>query len=232
MPIKKTYKKKPRARKAVPRKSVKAITRTTKFLDTVNLGGGFPMKLKVTHKYCQTLDLVSSLGITGHYLFSCNGMYDPDVTGIGGQPMAYDQISVLYDHYQVIGAKFTARILPSSAGNPAMQVGVRINDSTVTGQSFLQLKENNGACTRVISSGATSDKPTVIVCHWSPKKVFGGSILAQEDMKGTISSNPIEQSYFQLFNQCFDGISSGSLTFAIEIEYIAIWTEFKAIARS
>lgn len=38
-------------------------------------------------------------GVVGSYVFQINGPYDPNVTGIGHQPLGFDQLMLMYEHY-------------------------------------------------------------------------------------------------------------------------------------
>ena len=69
---------------------------------------GFPKTLKFIHKYCDNVSVSGSAGIPFKYQFSCNGLYDPNITGTGHQPMYFDQVTPIYNQYRVIGAKARA----------------------------------------------------------------------------------------------------------------------------
>jgi len=71
----------------------------------VSLGLGFPKIVKMTHRYSETIRMVSSAGVPQFQRFRANGMYDPNQTAGGHQPLFYDQMSVLYNHWKVIGAR-------------------------------------------------------------------------------------------------------------------------------
>jgi len=47
--------------------------------------------------------------------WSCNNIYDPDVTGIGEQPMGFDQLATRYHHWAVAASKITVTAYPVTA---------------------------------------------------------------------------------------------------------------------
>lgn len=59
--------------------------------NNVSLGLGFPKIVKMTHRYFENATLVTSAGGTPAFQrFRANGMYDPNQTGTGHQPMFYE----------------------------------------------------------------------------------------------------------------------------------------------
>lgn len=67
----------------------------------------FPEKNLVKHKYADnvTMPAAAGAGQAQIYTFMCNGMYDPDVTGTGHQPMFRDEMVAKYEAYTVLSSK-------------------------------------------------------------------------------------------------------------------------------
>lgn len=198
---------------------------------SVNLGTGFPSTTKITHKYADLSSLTSTTGSTVTYVFSCNGMYDPNITGTGHQPMYFDQMSALYDHYTVIGSRLKISWLPEAiTGNDRAVCGVFVNDDTSTTPTILGLIEQNSS--KVLYFSPTSSGEQILYSYWSPKKTFGiDQVTGLSNFQGTSSSNPTEQSTWTLFYQNVAAATS-TVFFQVEIEYIAMWTELKDVATS
>lgn len=195
----------------------------------VTTGIGFPKKMLMTHKYSQHV-LQQSTGGLVTFDFSANGMYDPNISGGGHQPMYFDQMAVLYDHYHVIGSSIKVYFPPDA--DIQYVCGVYLNDNTSMVPTSWDGVVEQTQCKRYFVY-PTAVKPTCITQKWSAKKVFGGSILGNEELQGDAASNPPEQSYYTFFFQPTDKIgSTGSLPIIIEIRYIAIWSELKDVAQS
>lgn len=188
--------------------------------------------IKITHRYCQTFNNVSSTGVTAVQRFRTNGMYDPDQTGTGHQPMFFDQLAALYNHYVVIGSKITVKCVPSTSTTVPQFVGVNINDdsSLPGGVDVNTINEQPDSVFRQIAYAP--DKPITITRKWSAKKRFGGSILANTELQGTPTTDPTEQSFFTLYNVAVDGASNVGCWMTVTIEYIAIWKELKDVGGS
>lgn len=189
-------------------------------------GIGFPDKLCMKHKYVESVNLVGTAGALASYIFSCNGMYDPNSTGTGHQPSYFDAMCGIYNHYTVIGSVLRVTLGQTATTNIATLVGAYINDdgtivpTTAAGcceqsrnvTSFLLLNDNNSK---------------TLTLKWSAKGTFGGSILANDNLEGTAAANPTEASTFNLFAQTTDLTSTAGVACLVEIEYIAVWHELK-----
>lgn len=198
---------------------------------TVNVGLGFPKKLMMTHKYSEVIVPTCSSGALSTYTFSCNSLYDPNVTSTGHQPMYFDQLTALYDHYTVIGAVAIFKVTHLVPSNYSARVGCFINDdSTVTPSTMDALCENSLSRHRLLAAGQTT--PVTFTMKWSAKKTFGGSILANDNLQGSASASPTEQSMFTLMLQPTDSITTSSFVVDVSIKYTAIWDELKDIASS
>ena len=57
----------------------------------------FPDTLQTTLRYQETLSLSSTSGSLFGYIYNLNGLYDPNHTGVGHQPLYFDQLT---DHLQ------------------------------------------------------------------------------------------------------------------------------------
>ena len=194
-------------------------------------GVGFPKKMMMTHKYQETISLSIPIGVVMQkYFISCNSMYDPNATSTGHQPLYFDQMTALYDHYVVIGSRCTVTFPPPNDQN--LNVGVYIDDDASNSlTSSDTVAEQTQATRRLISPNATM--PIKITKKWSAKKFFGGSILSNTDLQGTVSANPVEQSFFMIYAQSQATPAAGyTYNVIVSVEYIAIWKELKEVAGS
>jgi len=172
----------------------------------------------------------SPSGALSNYQFSCNGLYDPNISGTGHQPLYFDQMTALYNHYTVIGSKINIRVVPTAASEDLFYAGAYINDdATAIYSDHSAITENSLGVGKVVP--ASSQDVTSFSRKWSAKKMFGGSVLNNTLMKGTSVANPTEQSYYNLVVQAI-GTASVTATVFVDITYIAVWTELKEVAQS
>lgn len=199
--------------------------------NNVRMGLGFPKKITFTHKYHETVNLTVAAGVVGIYNFSCNGMFDPNITGTGHQPLYYDQMTALYDHYTVIGSKMRVKLVQALGNQPAVRIATYINDdATVTPARIDTLGEQSSGKQFLIPP-ASVDSYT-LTNSWSAKKTFGGSVLGNDNLQGTSGTNPTEQSYYTIAFQAADESTTVTMFAEVDITYIAVWDELRDVSSS
>jgi len=192
----------------------------------ISLGAqGFPKKLKVVHKYVTNL-VGTAAGVSFNYQFSCNGLYDPDITSIGHQPLYFDQMTNVYNHYTVFRSKCTFKIVMTSV--PCL-VTHYLDDDTSFSVATASAEQSTSTAT-VHSQIAV--RPTVLTRVWNAKQFFGGDIFDNDNLQGSNAANPNEQTYFTLNISSMDGVSLPAYTVLVEIVYEAVWDELRNIAQS
>lgn len=187
---------------------------------------GFPKKLKATLRYVETVTISLSATDEARYLFSCNGLYDPNITGTGHQPMYFDQLMAIYDHYTVIGSKITAVLLNAGpAGGANIYLGV--DDDASVNAGFLMERS-------MYVSTATNDQsgPKTLNNNWSASKTFGGSILGNDNLQGTVATNPTEVSNYVISVRTPGVVTDESFNFQVTIDYTTIFDELQSISGS
>ena len=198
----------------------------------LSLSAGFPNKILVKHKYCQNVGLTSTTGTFASTQFKCNGMFQPPASG-GHQPMYFDQMTALYDHFVVIASKCKIIVSPDSASamtKPAV-VGLYVNDDTsVQYTSTTGVQEYQKGKTKLINWNAV--KPISLSEYWSAKKYFGKNPLSNDNLQGSASADPAEMSYYTICLQDVTTTQTCTVDILVEIEYIAIWKELKDISQS
>lgn len=231
MAPRKNYKKKSVAKKPYKKKTYTYNKKYDVPRNSVALGKGFPKMIKMTHRWVENSILACTSGIVGKVFFSCNGMYDPNVSiGSTHQPMFFDQMTALYNHYTVIGSKITVRMTPLNTSAVAGLVGIQINDDTTASTDVQTIAETTGSVYKVHAAG--SNNSLVLKKNWSCIKNFGKNPLANDELKGTSAANPTEQQYYNVFLQAVDAVSSVSYYITVTVDYIAVWRELKDIAGS
>lgn len=187
---------------------------------------GFPAQLRMKHRYATNIAVTSTTGSLANYLFSCNGMFDPDITGSGHQPMYFDQLTAIYNHYTVVASTIKVTISCTSVPtNPCQAVLYFEDDTTVTPANTIAGQESGTAVTKIIPAGSTDVHK--MYKSWN-SIMFGPDAVDNDNLQGSVSSNPSEQTYF-----CFQwaGIASQTqqATINFEVVYDAVWKELKSL---
>ena len=192
-----------------------------------------PTSFRYTGRYHSYKDIGGVAVLNVGQRVSCNGLFDPDKTGIGHQPMGFDQVMPLYDHYVVIGAKITIQFTNEGDVVPA-QVGCYINDATTSLTSVDEICENGYNKSMVLGVRGQSDSTKTMVVKLNPNKFLGRTKpLADPQLKGTITANPAEECYFDIWASPNDGVSTmGSVIARYTVEYVALFIEPRKLTTS
>lgn len=229
------------------RSLAKRVPRKARRLETMqfnSFGNPMPVHADVEFKYVDriTIDAAGS-GAIASYLFSANGMYDPDISGTGHQPLGFDQwlgtssTTGFYNHYTVTSSKIRLQIWSQAADNTGLSiVTCGFADDTTTGTDFNNILENptfTRTCLGAVGSGhdvASLEKT------FDASKYFGltrESLYAKDSVKGNQAANPSEQAYFLISNTSAAlNQNPASVTILVEIIYKAHLTERKELPGS
>lgn len=168
------------------------------------------------------------------HVFTANGMYDPNITGTGHQPMGFDQLMQLYEHYTVTNAKITVSFVNTTSGESGY-VGIAIFPDATVETSPSKLVEN-GMIKRAYLAKASGDSKSQQTLTMSTRiaRVNGRpeSIVGDDLFRGDVSTNPTEQSYFHVFIYNIDTVNTITARADVLIEYDAVFTEPKKLSQS
>lgn len=184
-------------------------------------GFGFPKLLRMSHRYIDYAITSNTAGTMANYLFRCNGMFDPNVSITGHQPMYYDNLTALYNHWFVFKSKLSLELLVDKDCNFVLY----IDDDASTVSTITTAAEQPTAKSMVLSHLATT--PKVVTMSWDAKSFFGGDVFDNVDLRGAPGSDPTEQSFYALMFIGANPADVVNLTFRAVIDYEVVWTEFR-----
>lgn len=178
----------------------------------------------------------SSVGLIQTWKFSANGIFDPDITGTGHQPMGFDQWSAYYNHYTVVGARCTIRCMttPSAGSYAPTLLALYLSDDTsqpFTGASgYLESKKGP-----FVAFGIEDTKQKFLSHNFSAKKFFNVSDMKDNfDRLGALAgANPTEQAYFTLVHApVYPGQTTQPMNLIVTLDYVVQWSEPKDMEQS
>lgn len=207
-------------------------------------GNPMPTSLDVSFKYVDriTIDAAGS-GAIANYIFSANGMYDPDVTGTGHQPTGFDQwlgtssTTGFYNHYHVYKSEIKVTASSQAADNTGQAVVLLgLSDDTTVGIDFNTLLENPTYKALHIGS-VGSGRDTASMSHVADMPRYFGiprdSIYAKDDLRGIYSSNPAEGVFFILaVGSNNPTVNPAAVALVVEIVYHAHLSERRELTGS
>ncbi len=175
-------------------------------------------------------------GLPVTYIFTANGLYDPNITGSGHQPMGFDQMMALFDQYVVTRSSITVTYRPH--GSICMGVSLSPDASAYTSSPGLV---ENGLSKYFCSSGIATEVGEGfrrITLHCDVRGYFGPKtsreMLNNPNLIGTAASNPTEQVYFFVNAWQGIGIAGGGINVDFEavLAYDAIFFEPRKLGPS
>lgn len=191
----------------------------------------YPPKFKAMLRYADSFLLTSTTGAIGSYVFSANGLYDPNITGTGHQPAGFDQIMLSYEHYTVIRSRIVASYVNFTGSQPQ-----NVALSHKAGSTPITIKE------QLMEDGLMkTDKLLGALAYGSMGTLnmsaniaqFGGIVQLRDnpDYKGTIAANPVEQQYFHVQLWSEDVVTT-TCNVSVILEYEAVFTEPRTLTQS
>jgi hypothetical protein len=181
---------------------------------------GFPNSIITKLRYCITGTLTSTAGSSSYQVFSANGIYDPDTTGAGHQPLYYDQYALLYNKYVVLGSKITIE-LSNGTTSPFLCTLVGDDDSTISTTPFTRMEQNNSTFSVLPPIGGGT---RILVGTYEPLAQLG--VAAKDDGASATAfgSNPTEGWHYALVVNTMDSASQ-TMYYTCEIEYTVKFSE-------
>jgi hypothetical protein len=175
--------------------------------------------------YASDVVVTCGAGTAGTQVYSANGCYDPDITGTGHQPMAFDQLMLSYEHYCVLGAKITCTFR-NADDNDSPSVGISLNAATTVQTDYTALRENGMIVREKLGFSASPLSIRTLVMKYDARKFHSiPSVLSDPDMQGTITANPVEQGYFHISVWNTESASTVQVYCSAFIEYDVVFTE-------
>lgn len=183
---------------------------------------GFPNSIITKLRYCTIVDLSSGAGAVAGNTFAANGIFDPDITGGGHQPLYRDNFGTLYDQYVVIGSKIKVTFAAGTGTLPFIVGITGDDDSTVSGTLETLMEQNNSIST---VCGAVGAPPVVLTQTFEPLEMFGVDAKDDGSSATVVSANPTELWTYRIWSIPADLTTAGHCYAKVEIDYTVKFTE-------
>lgn len=186
----------------------------------------FPLVRHAKLKYFDELTL-NSTGNVAYTSYGANCLFDTYLGTGGHQPMGFDQLMTIYNHYEVFGAKIIVKFLPNG---DQFYCGVAIDDDTTYTGAVTTALEQRGTKGNYVGVNAT--RPTTVVQYYSQRKMFGKHARGTDNQKGTVAVNPYEQGVFHVWQAGVAGADPAACVIQVEMQFYAMFSELKTLAAS
>jgi len=196
----------------------------------------FPITTRRKTMYHDSVTITSTAGAVGRYFFSANGLFDPNITGTGHQPLGFDQLMLLYEQCTCVFSKISVVFINNATGFYT-RCAVSLCPDTTALSDKDEIMENGLIKTLILSPISVAGSCKTISLDCSMTSYFGRKrsvreLLDDNALYTTVAANPTEQVYFCL--NVWDPTAANTATVAAEviIEYDAIYWEPRKLAVS
>lgn len=181
---------------------------------------GFPAKIITQLRYLHIIRLSSISGSISTNVYAMNSPFDPDVSGVGHQPMYYDTYAGIYQSYRVLGSRLRARFSPQP-GATVTDFGpyvVGINGSptsTTLSTTNTDRMEQSDAIYDIINR---EDTPVELDWTYSPEAKLGRP-SGDDTVSAAIGSNPSQPYYAHVWIQDLASPATSNVSLTVEVQY-------------
>lgn len=184
--------------------------------------------------YGHQIELTAAAGAPNTDFFYVNGLFDPDVSGTGHQPMGFDQMMLFYEHYAVLRATITVTGVGNTSGD-LVRFGIYLSPDAVALTDPRQIIEN-GLVNTKLSEAKEVPKSKTVSLSCDVAKYFGKrswqDILDDEKLTGTSVADPVEGVYFAIVGWCATSAVTWSLKYDVCISFDACFFEPRKVGIS
>lgn len=180
-----------------------------------------PTKGLVQFRYVTyNIPVTSSVGAPSHYVFRANSPYDPDLSGVGHQPRGWDQWSIFFNYYCVVGSKIRVYATTDSIVQGACGIMLTDTGSAVgTMDDYIEQKRGRFA---IISNDQRAIK---MKYAYSARKFFSVKDPSSDDtLCAAMGANPFQGAFYNVWFQTNDA-STEQIRLIVIIDYIVRFKE-------
>lgn len=179
--------------------------------------------------------LQGASGVPSTYWFSANGLYDPNISGTGHQPIGFDTMMSLYEHYAVLRSKITVT-LNSNTFTVGPRVAVYLSPDAVALSDPSEIMENGLIATTTLETKESGTAIKSLNLNCDVKKYFAKKryldIIDDEKLTGTATGNPVEGVYFGIVTwNPFDAVAT-DVYLDVVLSYDSVYYEPRKLIAS
>lgn len=168
-------------------------------------------------KYVDKFNTSTVSGIYNEQLFNLNSLFDPDRTGVGHQPLGFDQLNVIYQRYRVLKTSYRLTMVNSDqTGSIALVTAV--NNSTASLASVAYALEEGYSSFRIRNAFAD---PNIISATVVLNSLTGNSLIAyrsDDAYAALVTASPTELMILHIGLEGTTALSA-SVQYYIEMEF-------------
>jgi len=159
---------------------------------------------------------ITAVGNEGVYTYRMNSVFDPDFTGVGGQPEGFDQLKALYSRYRVMALGVDVKATSLTSGNAGC-IAMAPSENSALSTTAEQLGGLRNARTAEYAFGGGIAHMKALYHIGALLGYSDESVLANTNLDAAISGNPGFQQYLWVQNR--DSSATGAIQLTIKLTY-------------
>lgn len=195
-------------------------------------GGGFtlriapPSQARYRFVYAENIGLTSgSVPEAAYHTMSLNNLYDPNISGVGYQPIGFDQMAQFWLNYRVLLARVRLEVLPAPGSTvglyPSGLQTLPADWNAWTVQPYAKVTQTSTANPRRLS---------LTIQPWSVLGIKKSNYLDENDYLSSTTGGPLRPVYLHIFGKTAGVATAVSLR--VYIEYVVLASQPVALGMS
>jgi hypothetical protein len=186
-------------------------------------------------RYVSWKQQAGTSGVLTTQYVACFNITDPDATGVGHQPLGYDQWAEFYNLYLALKSKLTVEFSLTASITSPVVVGINVTRTpSTTFTTFEEFIENGDGVHALLSPSI--DGPVVRTLHLdaSLKRLFNLRNPRDEQSKygAAFGSAPSNGMYFCIWTMALDQATTAGVSMLYSIDYDVSVSEPKNLTQS
>lgn len=174
--------------------------------------------LKARLTYSEAIQLDPGLATGATYVFAANGLFDPNITGVGHQPAGFDQYMLLYGEY-VVTKSWIKIVSVNTDPNSQQLIGISFLDKSATSVDPRVYIEQ-GSCKWSLLDTYKSGSVVTLTHEVDMRKVSTQDIFTEDNFTGSATTNPTDTHYWHLWAAPIDlATNTSAVSLMVEIQY-------------
>lgn len=171
-----------------------------------------PPEMFVKLEYTDTYVNVAAATVTRSYAF--NDLFDPNVSGVGAQPVGFDQWCALYGRYEVTACRTVHELYNTAAANTVLMVVYPSLSATAVTGTADAAGQPRAVTLRTTGTGAVPFAKTTTMYNVS---TIIGRNIASINYTGAAGASPANRIYTQYVIGSLDGVTLFAITLRVQM---------------
>lgn len=189
---------------------------------------GFPEKVATKLHYIETITLNSaSIGAYSRYVYRGNSCYDPNQTGVGNQPIQWDDFTTLYAQYCVTSSKIEITAI-NMEDAPARIVVHPYYSSTDPLQPAEELQVHPRARSKILGVASSTASKCYLKNYSTTGSFYPECLKNKYQQNASVTSNPSLQWFWVVTGAPMLDTDIHTIQVQVKLTYYVTFTSRKA----